>query len=336
MIASGGATRRLGDMFVIEFQSRDMPEVRCAISPLFELWQSVGALQTPESKDVLLPWIADTLDRTRDLQLELLYALQPPQGMKPDFIHPPPTMPMTSLEDELDRLIATEVDRIRGDLELCYPDSLPPVLGPFLTDPRAALKELAECLWGYWNMALAPHWERLRAVLEGDVLSRARDAEGGPSKLFDDIHESVSFVDHRLEICAPWDGRLTLGDQGLLLVPSVFVWPRVAVIDHEPWQPTIIYPVRGGALLWEPLDGAPDALAALIGPRRATVLTALEAPRSTTELAQLLAMSQASVSQHLSVLHAGGLITRHRVGRSVLYLRSAKGDALAGKRRSHA
>jgi DNA-binding transcriptional ArsR family regulator len=323
-------------MFVIEFQSRDMPEVRCAISPLFDLWQSIGALQAPESKDVLLPWIDATLDRTRDLRLELLYALQPPHGMKPDFIHPPPTMPMTSLEDELDRLMATEVDRIRGDLELCYPGSLPPVLEPFLTEPRTALRELAERLRDYWNVALAPHWDRLRAVLEGDVLSRARDAEVGPSKLFDDIHESVSFVDHRLEICAPWEGRLTLGDQGLLLVPSVFVWPKVAVIDHEPWQPTIIYPVRGGALLWEPGDGAPDALAALIGPRRAAVLTALEAPRSTTELARLLEVSQASVSQHLSVLHAGGLISRHRVGRSVLYLRSAKGDELAGRRRSRA
>jgi len=321
-------------MFIIEFQSKDMPEVRCAISPLFELWQSVGALRAPGSSDVRLPWITATLERTRDLDLELLYALQPVRGLKPDFIHPPPTMPMTSLEDELDRLMATEVDRIRGDLDLCYPDSMPPVLEPFLTEPRRALKELAECLRAYWRVALAPHWERLRAVLEGDVLSRARDAEGGASKLFDDIHESVSFVDHRLEICAPWDGRLTLQDQGLLLVPSVFVWPRVAVIEHEPWQPTIIYPVRGGALLWERPDGAPDALAALIGPRRAAVLTALDGPRSTTQLAQLLEMSQASVSQHLSVLHAGGLISRHRVGRSVLYLRSAKGDALAGKRRS--
>ena len=44
-----------------------MPEVRCAISPLFELWQSIGALQAPESKELLLPWIAATLDRTRDL-----------------------------------------------------------------------------------------------------------------------------------------------------------------------------------------------------------------------------------------------------------------------------
>jgi hypothetical protein len=323
-------------MFVIEFQSRDMPEVRCSISPLFELWQSIGALQAPESKDVLLPWIDATLDRTRDLPLELLYALQPTHCMKPDFIHPPPTMPMTSLEDELDRLMATEAGRIRDDLELCYPGRLPLVLEPFLTEPRKALRDLAERLRDYWDVALAPYWNRLRAVLEGDVLSRARDAEGGPSKLFDEIHESVSFVDHRLEICAPWDGRLMLGDQGLLLVPSVFVWPKVAVIEHEPWQPTIIYPVRGGGLLWEPGDGAPDALAALIGPRRAAVLTALEAPRSTTELARQLEMSQASVSQHLSVLHAGGLISRHRVGRSVLYLRSAKGDALAGERRAQA
>jgi DNA-binding transcriptional ArsR family regulator len=319
-------------VFAIEFQPRDLPEVRFAISPLLELWQSIRALQCPVASDVHRPWLEATFERTRDLELELLFALQPTDGLSPDFIHPPPTMPLTSLDDELYRVVTTAGTRVRADMDRCYGDDLPPVLEPFLEDPRRAAEELAERLRAYWDLALARHWEHLRTVLEGDVLYRTRNAEGGVSKLFDDLHKSVCFSDHRLEIQTPWDGRLTIHEQGLLLVPSVFIWPNVAMIEQKPWQPTVIYPVRGGALLWGPTAPASEALEALIGSRRAAVLTALDAPRSTTELARLLDVPPASVSQHLSVLHAGGLISRHRLGRVVLYRRSAKGDGLAGKR----
>ena len=49
-----------------------------------------------------------------------------------------------------------------------------------------------------------------------------------------------------------------------MLVPSVFQWERPAVIYDAPWQPTLLYPARGVALLWEadrpqPGAGARDA-----------------------------------------------------------------------------
>ena len=53
-------------------------------------------------------------------------------------------------------------------------------------------------------------------------------------------------------------------------------------------------------------------------------------PRSTTDLARALGVSAGGVSQHLGVLRAAGLVHGHRVGRSVLYLRSPVGDGLVG------
>src|SRR5580658_1418189 len=50
-----------------------------------ELWQSIRALQCPVASDVHRPWLETTLERTRDLDLELLFALQPTQGLSPDF-----------------------------------------------------------------------------------------------------------------------------------------------------------------------------------------------------------------------------------------------------------
>jgi hypothetical protein len=316
-------------MLAMEFSTSDLARLRFAISPLFELWQSIRALQSPASTAIHRSWIVETSEKIRDLDLHGLYALQPPRGITPDFIHPPPTSPLTELDDELERMLSTPRERVSTDMEYSYGDSVPPPLKELVTNPGQALPTLAETLRGYWARAIAPHWDRILAVLESDVLHRARQqAAGGAHSLFGGIHETVRFTEHRLEIDKPWDASTALDGQGLLLVPSVFIWPNVAVIDKQPWQPTLIYPAHGGALLWEPPPSPSEALIALMGPRRARVLNVLDEPRSTTELARLLAVPAASVSQHLTVLRNAGLVTRQRVGRVVLYRRSSKGDLL--------
>jgi len=63
------------------------------------------------------------------------------------------------------------------------------------------------------------------------------------------------------------------------------------------------------------------------------MLTALAEPCSTTALARRLQITPGAVSQHLSVLHDAGLVTRSRVGRLVLYRRNRSGDMLAAARR---
>ena len=183
----------------------------------------------------------------------------------------------------------------------------------------------------YWERALAPHWERMRALLEGDVLHRARQlADGGAQRLLAGIHPELRFAGDTLFVDMPFHGELDLGGRGLLLVPSAFTWPRPSASIEPPYQPFVVYPARGVAALWEPARAAPPAaLAALMGARRACVLGALSAPRSTTELARALELSPGSVSQHLGVLRDAGLVDAHRVGRIVLYARSPTGEALA-------
>jgi DNA-binding transcriptional ArsR family regulator len=263
-----------------------------------------------------------------------LYALQTFRGYSPDFIHPPPAAPSAELEDELKQLCSTPADQIRSEVLKMSGGSrrsTPKALRSFVVEPEVAVRELADLLRSYWRRAIAPRWGRIRAVLEGDVLHRARqNADGGAQMLFADLDPVVRYRDDRLIVDKPsCSGSLELNGRGLLLVPSVFIWPALALIDDGPWQPTIIYPARGSAMLWEPAQSGPEALRALIGTRRASVLASLDAPRSTTELARRLRLRPGSVSQHLAVLRRAGLINRHRVGRVVLYGRSATGDSLA-------
>jgi DNA-binding transcriptional ArsR family regulator len=56
---------------------------------------------------------------------------------------------------------------------------------------------------------------------------------------------------------------------------------------------------------------------------------ALGTPRATIDLAAALGVTPGAVSQHLRVLEGGGLVTRARAGRRVLYRRTELGDRLA-------
>ncbi|MEV6843221.1 helix-turn-helix domain-containing protein [Actinoplanes sp. NPDC051411] len=114
---------------------------------------------------------------------------------------------------------------------------------------------------------------------------------------------------------------------GLVLVPSVFVWPSVMTV----WAgqvPQLAYPARGVATLWERSSRAPGALGAVIGRGRARLLAELGVPLSTTELARRTGISAGGVSQHLSALRAAGLVITHRQGRTVLNSRTAVAEAL--------
>jgi DNA-binding transcriptional ArsR family regulator len=95
----------------------------------------------------------------------------------------------------------------------------------------------------------------------------------------------------------------------------------------EPYRPEIIYPARAIATLWETGQlPSSQALIALLGRTRARLLTALDEPNLTSALAKRLAVTPGAVSQHLSVLRSSGLVSRTRVGGSVLYRRTIRGE----------
>ena len=76
-----------------------MAHVRFAISPLIETMRSVGVLADPGAQALHLPWVMQARERIGDLDLEVLRALQPADAYTPDFVQPPPSGPLTEIED---------------------------------------------------------------------------------------------------------------------------------------------------------------------------------------------------------------------------------------------
>ena len=317
------------------FSVEDLARTRFAISPMFELVRSLMALRDPSHAAIQLPWLRSISGRLHGLDLERAIALLPPRGFTPDFLTPPPSGPVGSIEDDLATLRATRAAQIRSEMEVFssqHPKAATTV-DRWHAHPRREVRQLADLLEAYWARAVDPVWPRVRAFLDADIAHRARrQAEGGPAALFAGLAEGVAWDgDCSLAVVVPrHEATIQLEGRGLLLMPSAFSAVRPVVIDRAPWQPTLIYPARGVATLWQDAAPAPDSLARLLGATRAALLTDLAAPRSTTEISQRLTISPANASHHLTALRDAGLATGRREGRAVLYARTALGDALVG------
>ncbi|MFC7757839.1 ArsR/SmtB family transcription factor [Catellatospora bangladeshensis] len=64
----------------------------------------------------------------------------------------------------------------------------------------------------------------------------------------------------------------------------------------------------------------------------ARLLDILRQPATTSELARRTGMAAGTVSEHLGVMHAAGLLARSRHGRTVLYVATAAGQSLLDAR----
>ena len=316
------------------FSVEDLARTRFAISPMYELVHSLVALRDPEHAALHVPFLRSLSGRLDGLPLEQAVALLPPRGYSPDFLTPPPSGPLGSIEDDLVALRATSAAQIRDEMRLFATQH--PKAGEtverWVGHPRREVRRLADLLEAYWERAVEPIWPRVRAFLDADVAHRSRRlADGGHAALFSDLADGVTWGEHHVDVSVPrHEATIELGGRGLLLMPAAFSGVRPFVIDRAPWQPTLIYPARGIATLWQDTAAAPDGLARLLGATRATVLADLAAPRSTTEVAERLKISPANASHHLTALRDAGLLTGRREGRAVLYVRTPLGDALAG------
>lgn len=315
-------------MIVFRFGAEDLGRVRFALSPIFELVSSLDVLRDPVVHSLHAPWARAAREAIAGLDFWLLDAALPDRGYcyRPDFIAPPPERPVAELAEELERVRATPREQVARELGWAYPRGLPAGAQALLDD---GLDRLVEAMASYWDRALAPHWPALKTILEADIAARAaRLAAGGPLSALSDLHPDVAWRDGALEVRRPYEETVELSGRGVLLIPSAFAWPRVWALFDPPWQPAIVYPARGVGSLWAPQEQAPpDALQALLGRRRAEILTQL--PASTRELAQRLGASAGGVSEHLRVLRAAGLVTGRREGREVRYVRTETGEALA-------
>jgi hypothetical protein len=313
--------------FVIS--ARDLSRVRFAISPLWECVSSLFTLQDEARGAMHALWLRDQTPLNPE-DRALLFSLVRISGYMPDFLTPPPHEPFPSLEIELQRLESTPKKLVQAELLKMwgFERHIPEAARTLFQHPRDVLPRIADVLHTHWQRTLEPHWAQMRALLEADINERSRVlAIEGPEVMLNNLHPNLICGDGILERVNSTHHTVKLGGRGVLLVPSVFVTPKVMGIDGTAYQPTMIYPARGALTLWG--DPRPShQLEELLGTQTARVFTLLHAPRTTRDLAQSLSLPESGASYHVTRLRNAGLLESRRSGRQVFHSRSSRGEAL--------
>ncbi|HYB47386.1 MAG TPA: helix-turn-helix domain-containing protein [Streptosporangiaceae bacterium] len=328
-------------LLVLELDVADLAATRFAISPLSETTRAMLLMANPSPPAVNLPWVRwakAQLDR-RPLRLPRVWPLIVNElPTHPEFLVPAPAVRAPGLDAELARVRATPAEPVRASLCRVFGDHPWPDSAIELFErPRESLAEIAAELAEFHDRLIMPHWERISPVLEADIAFRAGLlAGGGARSLFSDLHPDLCWSGGTLTLNDTDEGpsrfRVMLGPDGVVLMPSIFNWPLVSLSRATSTQTTLLYPARGAATVWESGvtagETASGTVDELLGPARARLLVTLRSPATTTALARRMGVTPSAVSQHLTVLHRGGLVDRQRSGRTVLYQTSELGLAL--------
>lgn len=311
----------------IELGAAGLGSVRLTSDAVWETVASLHVLTFPRQHAMHLR-LRSRLPSSPGYDLPFLLALTSDRQWFPDILAPAPQVDPPHPLVQIAALRDTEDAVLRSDLE-----ELSRRRPEFAFAGAAQYADkVATELSAYWRDMLEPIWERVEGVAIDDLAYHSRlIARAGVAQAVNEVHHELSYGDGALTVAFHrTKATVSCGPEGVWLVPSAFRWPWIAV--GQPASGCVIsYAARGSALVWEPRGtaGEPDALSALLGRSRAAILQALDLPRTTTWLARRIGVSPGTVSDHLSVLAASGIVVSRREGRQVLYARTPLGADLA-------
>jgi hypothetical protein len=256
----------------IELTDEDLGRTRLALSPLWELVASLFWLHKEEPTPEYAPWVARTRRALRGVDLgPLNLDIEFPKYV-PDFAAPIPVDPLPTLAAEIEGVRGTDTAVILADIAAGWGDAPPPPWDAFVAHPREMVDRLADAMHAYWDAALADEWPRLRALLEGEMLARARAlALSGPTAVLEELHPSLRWRRPAIELYKEKNYDMHLEGRPLVLIPLVFARDVLMGVSEGQRAVAIGYQARGTAALW-----APDTI---VDDGRLTCSSAMGAPR---------------------------------------------------------
>jgi DNA-binding transcriptional ArsR family regulator len=293
----------------------DLTKIRFSGSLMAEIQASLHGLRHPY-KNGLHAGLARYLPAPAPAELELLLDTFAPGDWVPDTLLPAPREGQT-VADQLGSVATMDLSVVQADL--AYLRNTGAARWQTMSAERFR-SELAEAVTWYWDAVMQPLWPRVESIVKSELAYRANViTSSGVAAALSDISPYFSLRVGALAISGhSHDGTYQVGGRGIWLLPTVFRWPRLSLsVAHG--IPIVSYGARGAAKVWETFPEQGDALGHLLGHTRSRIIQALELPVTTTALAAALRLAPGTVSQHLAVLEAAGLVVSRRDGRQVWY-----------------
>ncbi|HKJ56337.1 MAG TPA: DUF5937 family protein [Nitriliruptoraceae bacterium] len=326
-------------------------------SPLFEAALSLRCVAHPKRYPMHLPWARRCRELPEDLQAEIRVLTSGYDRFLPGVFEVGLAGDHAGFAEELAAMAAIDDDLMSWELSLglggvscsampeqpslddpayraqvvsraeSRSDAHGDVARLVFDDPGAIRDRVVRMMERYWEEAFAREWDRQWPRIEAEVSAGARTLvmDGTAGLVADFIPEASWDPDeHVISIERPWNGVCDVADRGgMLLVPTVYGWPKVMIELSEPWPVSMIVPLRELRQPEVPQASdheVADGLRALGDETRLQITRMVaEQPRSTKELATLLQLSDSAVSRHLKILSGAGIVEGERDGYFVLY-----------------
>ncbi|MBR7839314.1 winged helix-turn-helix transcriptional regulator [Actinospica durhamensis] len=284
-----------------------------APAPLLELGLALAALQHGHTDPLFAPW-RRSMNKNLPHQARPLFELVPSNGAGPLFLDPV----SEGLEDGLDAVRSSSPDFVSRELRRVCMAGQPvtPRLRQLDARDRDAWQGLEQALRSAHHAVVEPSWSRIRAGFRADIAWRSHlIAELGLAGCLTTLFPRARWNGVIWTVDGPRDRELYLGGHGLTLHPSAY-WTGGPLTGRYPDGSTLlVYPALNPLPLVSETCGS-DPLAMLLGRTRAAVLEAVVDQRSSGELAALLGVSAASVSEHTRTLREAGLVSTDRCGKT--------------------
>jgi hypothetical protein len=260
----------------------------------------------------------------------------PRRGWSPDCLTPFTPNTDITVAESLDLLRSTSRGDIQANLVTEFGERPPLAWWPAMKQPK---EWVAACSDAIQTVATetAQLWQQALPLVERDTeRAGAAMVRGGKAGLLSTLNSRITYThettgEDTLRFTHPVAGDYDLNGRDLVLVPMV-TGDRMLLshFDH-PDCVWIGYPVPGLGPLWNGQDARPAArsgLAALLGPRLASILLYIDRPATMTAVAQATNCHPNQATANCKRLVDAGLLQRHRHGRRVYVSRSERGEAL--------
>jgi hypothetical protein len=307
----------------VHLTAEDLLRVKFASEPvpLIELGHALAALQRPDP-------LFRTWRRSAAAQLPAasrpLLDLIPATAAGPLFLDPA----SASLAEGLEEVQRTPAGQIRSELQRVYLAGPPTPWARLLADrDRQTWRDLDNAQRLAYHGLVSPGAARARQGHQAELAWRNRMiTESGIQAALSALHPSIGWDGTVLQINSASHQELRPGGHGLTLIPSAYYTGRPMFTWHPDGSLAIVYaPLTPLPLISQTRS---DPLASLLGHTRAALLSLTLTGHTTTDLAQELHISLATVSAHTKTLRAAGLIATTRAGKAVLHSITPLGERL--------
>ncbi|MGV9310608.1 ArsR/SmtB family transcription factor [Streptomyces sp. NPDC003691] len=317
-------------MLRIHFTAEDLARVRFASrpAPLQELHAALTTAVTRSGGPLFALWRGRVLRSLPSAANPLADLV--PAGRPPSFLD----VLGDTMAGGFERIRAAGPGLVRSELERVYGTRpVPRWIHGLHAGDETAWRTLHRAQQAAYETVIAPVWSVVQDLHREEFTRNALTvAEHGVAAAltglapYGRLHEGV------WEWPGPAPDRdVRLDGRGLILLPT-FHHPAGPLLHDVPGDSAVLtYPAGPGI---PPNAGDPaaaaEALAAVLGRTRLDALRVLAEPHTTTSLARVLNVSNATASSHAAALRSAGMVTTTRTGRSVTHRRTALGALVAG------